>query len=437
MVDKFSIKEKTFPHCAGEAFLIIRSNYNRVNKQELAHLAYQYIFNYEYNPDQMTWIRKNNSMQTLQCVDCIVNYFEGEKESNIRDFMFDLLFGDIYQIENHILILLSSYAISLESKNTLECLSKWIIMNIGNEIIQNIFHELVKDHFLLTYESAVDSQKPKDCLVKLCDTCPLFSSLFIAIVLDMQAKLGGHEKCLKKLFDLFEIWISKNKLLPLLAYKSNISHACSYLLNPLPSLFYVTVIYPFKSFVNSFDTLVNNTHVKLIKLNKMKLITNSKINEESTLNEDFQAFEKNQSTLEELSFRIHFVTLKLIKELANNLSGEKLKLLNLKHVESIIKQIDELTTLCINKSNMNLNLTLRIRSSFNRVLADCLDRLAQLLEICWKHDFVTCSKLEIKQLYLKSIKYKHESNSNVALLENISNNNNNNSINLMEIILNI
>ena len=196
MVDKFSIKEKTFPHCAGEAFLIIRSNYNRVNKQELAHLAYQYIFNYEYNPDQMTWIRKNNSMQTLQCVDCIVNYFEGEKESNIRDFMFDLLFGDIYQIENHILILLSSYAISLESKNTLECLSKWIIMNIGNEIIQNIFHELVKDHFLLTYESAVDSQKPKDCLVKLCDTCPLFSSLFIAIVLDMQAKLGGHEKCL-------------------------------------------------------------------------------------------------------------------------------------------------------------------------------------------------------------------------------------------------
>ena len=72
--------------------------------------------------------------------------------------------------------------------------------------------------------------------------------------------------------------------------------------------------------------------MKLIKLNKMKLITNSKINEESTLNEDFQAFEKNQSTLEELSFRIHFVTLKLIKELANNLSGEKLKLLNLKNV---------------------------------------------------------------------------------------------------------
>jgi hypothetical protein len=272
-------------------------------------------------------------------------------------------------------------------------------------------------------------------LVKLCDTCPLFSSLFMTIVLDMQAKIGGHDKCLKKLFDLFEIWINKNKLLPLLAYKSNITHACSYLLNPLPSFFYVTVIYPFKSFVNSFDTLVNNTHVKLIKLNKMKLITNSETIDDSSLNEDFQVFEKNQSTLEELSFRIHFVILKIIKEFGNNL-GEKFKLLNLKHVESIIKQIDELTTQSINKSNMNLNLTLRIRSSFSRVLTDCLDRLAQLLEICWKHDFVTCSKLEIKQLYLKSIKYKHESNSNVALMENITINNDN-SINLMEIILNI
>jgi hypothetical protein len=137
MADKWSIKNKNYPECASEAFLILRSNYNRVDRQELTNLAYQYIFNYEYKADQNIWVRKSNSMQLLQCVDCIVNFFESLNEAReMSDFIFDILFGDIYQIQNHVLIMLSSYAISVEAKNTLECLSKWIIMNIGILLIR-------------------------------------------------------------------------------------------------------------------------------------------------------------------------------------------------------------------------------------------------------------------------------------------------------------
>jgi hypothetical protein len=163
----------------------------------------------------------------------------------------------------------------------------------GNEIVQTIFNELVKDHFLLSYETSENDPKPKKCLVNLCDTCPIFSSLFITIVLDMHAKLGNQDKCIRKLFELFEIWISKNKLLPLLAYKSNITHACSYLLNPLPSLFYVTVIYPFISFTNSFDLLAKNIQMKLIKLEKRSVKSETNPMEEKNLivKQEFATFQ--------------------------------------------------------------------------------------------------------------------------------------------------
>ena len=89
----------------------------------------------------------------------------------------------------------------------------------------------------------------------------------MTIVLDQQAKLGSHQASLNKFFDLFEFWISRNKLLPLLAYKSNINHAALHLLNPLPSLFHVTTIYPFRSFVDSFDLLIRNVQLRMIKTN--------------------------------------------------------------------------------------------------------------------------------------------------------------------------
>ncbi len=48
---------KKYPDCANEAILLIRSNYDRFNRQELMHLAYEFIFFYEYKNDQSIWIK--------------------------------------------------------------------------------------------------------------------------------------------------------------------------------------------------------------------------------------------------------------------------------------------------------------------------------------------------------------------------------------------
>ena len=72
-------------------------------------------------------------MQELQCADCIMNFLETEKEANVRDYIFELLFDDIHQVSTKfILQLLLSYSLSLEAQKTLECISKWIIINIGS-----------------------------------------------------------------------------------------------------------------------------------------------------------------------------------------------------------------------------------------------------------------------------------------------------------------
>ena len=152
--------------------------------------------------------KKANSMQELQCVDCIVNFLETEKDLAICDYTFNLLFDDMLYHQHaskFVLQLLLSYAISLEAQKTLECVSKWIISNIGNEIIQYLFDQLIKDHFLLAYEP--DEDKPQDNLVNLCQISPQFASLFMTILLDMLSRdlIKCQEKCLKKGIYIFVI----------------------------------------------------------------------------------------------------------------------------------------------------------------------------------------------------------------------------------------
>ena len=48
---------KKFPDCANEALLLIRAHYKRVSKQELVHLAYEFILFYEFKADQNTWLK--------------------------------------------------------------------------------------------------------------------------------------------------------------------------------------------------------------------------------------------------------------------------------------------------------------------------------------------------------------------------------------------
>lgn len=56
-MDVKSILNKEFPECAKEALILIRTNYNRIGRQELTNLAYQFVFHNEYKQDQNIWVK--------------------------------------------------------------------------------------------------------------------------------------------------------------------------------------------------------------------------------------------------------------------------------------------------------------------------------------------------------------------------------------------
>ena len=291
-------------------------------------------------------------MQELQCADCIMNFLETEQEAHVREYIFELLFDDIHQVSTkYILQLLLSYAISLEAQKTLECISKWIIINIGNEIIQNIFDQLIREHFLLSNESELQNSQ---YLINLALISPLFASLFMTIVLDMLPNnlITNQDKCLRKLFNLFEAWIEKSPLIPIIAFKANSSHTMQSMFNPLPGLIYLTVLYPMK-------------HLD------------------------------RQADLDELISKIQFTTLRLIKDIAKALEGpfksvaavSEFKLLNLKQLESIAKRFEELS--------LNMD-----RANLDSVREQCLDRLAQIIQVSLQYGFTNCKRHEIKNLFL-------------------------------------
>ena len=57
MSDANANLNKKYPECAVEALQLIRSNYNRVSKQEFTRLAYEFVFFFEFKPETKTWIK--------------------------------------------------------------------------------------------------------------------------------------------------------------------------------------------------------------------------------------------------------------------------------------------------------------------------------------------------------------------------------------------
>lgn len=324
-------------------------------------------------------------MQELQCIDCIVNFFETENDTSIRDFIFDLLFGDFYHQHSvkFTLQLLFSYAISLEAEKTLETVSKWIITNIGNEVIQTIFEQIVQDHFLL-YNNPDKSRIP-DNLINLCTVSPLFASLFMSIILDMLANemIKNEDKFLLKMFSLIEIWIEKNSLIPLLAYQTNLSHFSSYMLNPVPGLLYTTILYPVKHFVEC-----------------------AKSKHEFGI----QQFQQ----LESLVFKVHLISLKLVNDLSNLIAiggQENFKLLNIKNLECIEKRLSEYLIQCQSFNEPIL------MTDCKKLISDSFERLAQMVQLCLQYGFTNCSKIDIKNLFSNLIRNISMTNDSVCLME--------------------
>lgn len=144
-----------------------------------------------------------------------MNYLESEKEANVRDQVFDVLFAELSTCAPS-LQLLMSYAISLNASRTLDCMATWCVHNIGNEIVATLFDQIVRDHFLLALPPAPGStiSVSSPSIAQLADKSPMFASLFMSIVLDMLsnnddqsiARLHRH-KCVHKLVDVFDTWV--------------------------------------------------------------------------------------------------------------------------------------------------------------------------------------------------------------------------------------
>jgi len=324
--------------------------------------------------------KKANSMQDLQCVDSIVNFLEREKETNIRETVFSIVFDDLSS-SKYILQLLVSYAISTEAQKTLECVSKLIAVNIGNDsLLHYIFDKLVKDHFLLAHESDID--KPQESLFNMANVpVPLFASFFMAILLDMLSRdlIDTPRKCLRKMFNLFECWTEKNPMLPLLALTLNLNHPGSHVLNPLPGLMYTTIIYPFKNFIECLKSFTKNVQTKVNKFKEQVQYNSNKENEEAEeasysliMEMEFKHFVQEILTLDDLVSKIHFVSLKLIKTLSTVLNGQAMsamslsrdsfKLISLKNVEAISRCIDHFNKLIDEQRTIQSQLILKIDS---------------------------------------------------------------------------
>ena len=323
-------------------------------------------------------------MQELQCIDCIVNFFETENDTGIRDFIFELLFGDFYHQHSakFTLQLLFSYAMSLEAQKSLETASKWIITNIGNEVIQTIFEQIVQDHFLL-YNNPDRSQIPEN-LTNLCTVSPLFASLFMSIILDMLANemIKNEDKFLFKMFSLIEIWIEKNSLIPVLAYQTNLSHFSSYMLNPLPGLLYTTVLYPIKHFIECIKS-------------------------------DQEIGRQKFQQLDSLVFKAHLISLKLVNDLSNLIGSsgqDNFKILSIKNLECIEKRLDEYLIQCQSSNEP-------IPSNCKRLICESFERLAQMVQLCLQYGFTNCSKIEIKNLFSNLIGNISKNNDGVCLME--------------------
>lgn len=147
--------------------------------------------------------------------------------------------------------------------------------------------------------------------------------------------------------------VNKNASLALMAFKSNVSHVGSYMLNPLPGLMYVSIVYPLKTF--------------------------------------------ESQTSEELSSRVHLMSLRIIQDLAsssNQTSESTLNLIQLSTIERIFKKVSDLyRSVASVKPDLG--------DKFTRLFDKSMENLGQLLIMCSRFGLMGFGSDEVKNLYLK------------------------------------
>jgi hypothetical protein len=95
-----------------------------------------------------------------------------------------------------------------------------------------------------------------------------------------------------------------------------------------------------------------------------------------------------------------------------------LKLLNLKQIDFICRRFDDFNSKLTKLSpvDVNLNKCYYNTTIFNDIQNECLNRLAQVLDICWRFNFITCDKVEIKKMFNNYI-----DSDNYSLLKSVLN----------------
>jgi hypothetical protein len=125
-----------------------------------------------------------------------------------------------------------------------------------------------------------------------------------------------------------------------------------------------------------------------------------------------------------LSSKVHFISLKLIKDLESSSiinSKDSFKLLNFKHIELVNRNLEDLKSIIENKTNENHQCFHSVKS-LNIIKEECLDKLAQLLEVSWQNELISCKKQEIKELFSNFYQQYINENEKCNLLSMVLNN---------------
>lgn len=144
-----------------------------------------------------------------------------------------------------------------------------------------------------------------------------------------------------------------------MAFKANVAHVGSYMLNPFPGLMHVSIIHPLKSYPS-------------LTLDNQSLV--------------------------DISSRVHIMSLRIIQNLATSEPDTKLNLIQSSTIDPILKKMSEL-----NKSMdaSRLAYSSEVLQKYVELVEKSMENLGQLLIMCQEFGYIGISKDEIKNIYLK------------------------------------
>lgn len=161
--------------------------------------------------------------------------------------------------------------------------------------------------------------------------------------------------------------MNHNPSLLLLAFKSS---GNSHMLNPLPGLMNISIVHPLR----------------------------------------FCADDSENRQAEDISSRVHFISLKIIQNLSTNEPGSVLKLVSGGSIESVFKTVSEFAfTLAANSDSV------QSARRYSDLLERSMEKLGQFLIVATQFGLIGVPKEDVKALYLKHFQDNHAASSSTQI----------------------